>query len=130
VSDGLKRCREAEWVGEPSAEASGRIRGELHRLLIRWELAEDVVGDAVLIVAELLANVIVHARTRYRLCVRLRGLVLRVEMSDSRVGVPEARSVNPTAGRITGLRLINAVASRWGWQEYATGKTVWVEIFV
>jgi anti-sigma regulatory factor (Ser/Thr protein kinase) len=130
VSDGWNRCREAEWVGEPSAEASGRIRGELHRLLIRWELAEDVVGDAVLIVAELLANVIVHARTRYRLCVRLRGLVLRVEMSDSRVGVPEARSVNPTAGRITGLRLINAVASRWGWQEYATGKTVWVEIFV
>jgi hypothetical protein len=27
----------------------------------------------------------------------------------------------------SGLRLVNAVAMRWGWQEQDAGKTVWTE---
>jgi len=95
-----------------------------------WGLGEDVVEDAVLVVAELLANVVVHARTPFRLAVHLRRPLLRVSVSDRRVGAPAARSVNPTAGRISGLRLINAVVFRWGWQEHETGKTVWAELIV
>jgi anti-sigma regulatory factor (Ser/Thr protein kinase) len=121
---------QAEWVGEPSVEATNRIRREFHGSLIRCGLDEDVIEDAVLVVAELLANVVVHARTPFRLSVRLGGPLLRVSVSDRRVGVPEAPSVNPTAGRIGGLRIITAVAFRWGWQEHETGKTVWAEIIV
>ena len=44
--------------------------------------------------------------------------------------MPEARSVNPTTGNITGLRLVTAVVFRWGWQENETGKTVWAELAV
>jgi anti-sigma regulatory factor (Ser/Thr protein kinase) len=92
-----------------------------------WGLGEDVVEDGALVVAELLANVVVHARTPLRLAVHLRRPLLRVSVSvsDRRAGVPEAGSANPTAGRISGLRLINAVVSRWGWQEHEAGKTVW-----
>jgi anti-sigma regulatory factor (Ser/Thr protein kinase) len=56
-------------------------------------LGEDVVEDAVLVVAELLANVVVHARTPFRLSVHLREPLLRVSVSDRRVGAPAARSV-------------------------------------
>src|SRR5690349_4021975 len=98
--------------------------------LRRWGLSEDVVEDAVLVVEELLANVIVHGRTPFTVSVCLRGPLLHVSVSDRRVGVPDSGPVNPTAGRISGLRLITAVAFRWGWQEYETGKTVWVELIV
>jgi anti-sigma regulatory factor (Ser/Thr protein kinase) len=98
--------------------------------LRRWGLGEDVVEDAVLVVAELLANVVVHARTPFRLSVHLRGPLLWVSVSDRCVGVPERDSANPTAGRISGLRLVTAVAFRWGWREHETGKTVWVELIV
>ena len=107
-----------------------RVRRQLQELLRRWGLGEDVVEDAVLVVAELLANVVVHARTPFRLSVHLREPLLRVSVSDRRVGAPEARSVNPTAGNIGGLRLVTAVVFRWGWQENETGKTVWAELAV
>ena len=107
-----------------------RVRRQCQELLRRWGLGEDVVEDAVLVVAELLANVVVHARTTFRLSVHLREPLLRVSVSDRRVGVPEARSVNPTAGNISGLRLVTAVVFRWGWQENETGKTVWAELAV
>jgi anti-sigma regulatory factor (Ser/Thr protein kinase) len=121
--------RRAEWSGEPSAEAAVRVRGQLHRLLTTWGLDDDVVEDAVLVVAELLANVVVHARTPFHLSARLEGLLLHVAVSDGRVGVP-ARSVNPAAGRVSGLRMVTAVAFRWGWQEHEAGKTVWAELIV
>jgi anti-sigma regulatory factor (Ser/Thr protein kinase) len=122
--------RQVEWVGEPSVEAVEGVRGQLRGVLRMWGLGEDVVEDAVLVAAELLANVVVHARTPFGLAVHLRGPLLRVSVSDRRVGVPEAGSANPTAGRISGLRLINAVVFRWGWQEHETGKTVWAELIV
>jgi anti-sigma regulatory factor (Ser/Thr protein kinase) len=117
-------------VGEPSAEAVELARRQFQDLLRTWGLGENLVEDAVVVVAELLSNVVVHARTPFRLTVRMRGPLLRVAVSDRRPGVPVARSVNPTAGRISGLQLINAVVFRWGWQEDETGKTVWAELIV
>jgi histidine kinase-like protein len=120
--------RQAAWAGEPSVESTDDARHRLHALLVDWGVADPVVEDALLLVAELLANVVVHARTPFRLSVHLHGRLLRITVSDQRVGVPEVRSINPTGGRISGLRVVNAVATRWGWQEHATGKTVWVEL--
>lgn len=120
-----------EWVGEPSVEVVVRLRNQLQELLVRWGLDQDTVEDAVLLVAELLANVVVHARTPFRLSVHLHDPLLRVSVSDRRVGVPPAdATANPTAGRISGLRLVGALAFRWGWQEHETGKTVWAELIV
>jgi anti-sigma regulatory factor (Ser/Thr protein kinase) len=102
----------------------------MQALLRGWGLGEDVIEDAAIVVAELLANVVVHARTPFLLSVRLRGPLLHVAVSDQRVGVPESDAVNSTAGRISGLRLITAVAFRWGWHEHETGKTVWAELIV
>lgn len=123
-------ARHAEWAGEPSVEVTGGVHRRLHVLLIHWGVDHAVVEEALLLAAELLANVVVHARTPFRLSVRLDGRLLRMAVSDRRVGVPAARRTHPTARRISGLRVVNAVASRWGWQEYAAGKTVWAELVV
>jgi anti-sigma regulatory factor (Ser/Thr protein kinase) len=44
------------------------------------------VEEAALVVAELLANVVDHAQTTFRLAVRLNGRLLHVGIDDSRVG--------------------------------------------
>lgn len=98
---------------------------------MRWDVDQDTVEDAVLVVAELLANVVAHARTPFRLSVHLHDPLLRLSVSDRRVGVPPAGSSgSTTAGRMSGLQLVSALAFRWGWQEHETGKTVWAELIV
>lgn len=126
---GRGRVQHAEWVGAPSVEAAVDVRRELERLLARWELRTEVAEDALLVVTELLENVVVHARTPFRLSVRLQGPLLHVAVADGRVGVP-ARAPNFVVGRISGLRLVTAVALRWGYREHEAGKTVWAELVV
>ena len=126
---GRDGMRQAEWVGEPSVVAVVRVRDALHRLLVGWQLDDEVVDDALLVVTELLANVVEHARTPFRLAVRLQGPLLHVAVSDDRVDVP-ARSLNVAAGQVSGLRLVTAVALRWGYREHEAGKTVWAELVV
>lgn len=127
--DGSERVPQAEWDGEPSVESAVGVRKQLQRLLVAWGLRDDAVDDAALVVTELLANVVMHAGTPFRLTVRLRGPLLHVAVSDGRVGVP-ARAPHPIGGGVSGLRLVTAVALRWGWTEHAAGKTVWAELVV
>jgi Histidine kinase-like ATPase domain len=122
--------RQAQWLGDPSMEAAGRCRRQLQACLTRWGLDGEVVEDAVLVVAELLANVVVHAGTPFLLAARVQGPLLHLSVSDLRVGAPRTGSANPTAGRVGGLRLVTAVTFRWGWQEHETGKTVWAELIL
>ena len=119
----------AEWVGAPSDESAADARRELTRLLTSWELDDEAVEDALLVVTELLENVVVHARTPFRLSVRRQGPLLHVTVADDRVGGPPY-APNVAAGRVSGLRLVTAVALRWGWHEHEAGKTVWVELVV
>ena len=119
----------AEWVCDPRAEVTAPLRDEVRSLLTRWRVPPDVVEDALLVLAELVANVVIHAGTRFRLAVHLDRRLLRVAVDDGRVGaMPPAG--NPTGNQISGLRLVNAIALRWGWQEDETRKTVWAEFLV
>lgn len=122
--------REAEWVDEPSVEAVVRVRRQLRAVLIRWGLSGKVVDDAELVAAELLDNVVVHAHTPFRLSVRAHGLFLTLTVHDRRVSVPRARPISVTARRTSGLRVVTAVAFRWGWREHETGKAVWAEFLI
>ncbi|MFE0794392.1 ATP-binding protein [Streptomyces mutabilis] len=89
---------------------------------------------ALLIVAELSANAVLHGRVPGRdFALRLvhtpaAGL-LRVEVSDTHAALP-ARLLPPAdadGGR--GLLLVEALASRWGVTERTgPGKTVWAEL--
>jgi two-component sensor histidine kinase len=113
---------------EPVATVAGQIRRRLRVLLAGWGLSDDTVADALLVVEELVANVLDHARTRFQLIVRLTGSVLHLAVQDGSPGSPQIRPFDPHAGRGRGLQLVSTLAVRWGCDTEPAGKTVWAEL--
>jgi two-component sensor histidine kinase len=113
---------------EPVATVAGQIRRRLRTLLAGWGLSAETVDDALLVVEELVANVLDHARTRFELIVRLSGSVLHLAVHDGSSGRPQVRPFDPHAGRGRGLQLVSTLAARWGCDADGAGKTVWAEL--
>ena len=113
---------------EPVATVAGQIRRRLRTLLSTWGLAAEIVDDALLVVEELVANVLDHARTRFELIVRLSGSVLHLAVHDGSPGTPQVRPFDPHADRGRGLQLVTTLAARWGCDLDGGGKTVWAEL--
>jgi anti-sigma regulatory factor (Ser/Thr protein kinase) len=91
----------------------------------------DVVAEeAAMVIGELVVNVVIHAQTTFRLVVRREGRLLIVAVEDGCVGARPVEQLNLSIGRGLGLRLVGAMALRWGWDEHATGKTVWAEFLL
>jgi len=105
---------------------------------------DDAITDsAVLLVSELVTNAIVHGEPPIELRVQVPTDVVRVEVYDSdpeallalpglSTSPPAATSASalPPMERLggRGLRLVDALASRWGLDEDESGKCVWFEI--
>jgi anti-sigma regulatory factor (Ser/Thr protein kinase) len=85
------------------------------------------VDDAALLVTELLSNAIRHAGTIARLVVTIHPDHIRLAVSD-RSGDAPVMSSRPDAAGGYGLRLVETVSARWGWQPTADGKTVWCDL--
>ena len=123
---------------EPSAQVVGRIRRSLRELLVGWAVDADTIDDTLLVVEELVANVVAHARTRFRLTVALTGPLLRVAVRDGSERLPELRPLDPRSPRGRGLQLIKSLTLRWGYelhtaasdQWHGRGKTVWAELTI
>ena len=113
---------------EPVATVAGQIRRRLRTLLTAWGVTAEIVDDALLVVEELVANVLDHARTRFELIVRLTGSVLHLAVHDGSPGTPQVRPFDPHADRGRGLQLVSTLAARWGCDQDAAGKTVWAEL--
>jgi two-component sensor histidine kinase len=113
---------------EPVATVAGQIRRRLRALLTAWGVALDTVDDALLVVEELVANVLDHARTPFELIVRLSGSVLHLAVHDGSPRRPQVRPFDPHANRGRGLQLVSTLAARWGCDADKTGKTVWAEL--
>ena len=113
---------------EPVATVAGQIRRRLRTLLTAWGVPAELVDDALLVVEELVANVLDHARTRFELIVRLSGSVLHLAVHDGSPGTPQARPFDPHADRGRGLQLGSTLAARWGCDLDGGGKTVWAEL--
>jgi anti-sigma regulatory factor (Ser/Thr protein kinase) len=128
VDDGP--ARSAVSVHEPVAAVCRQIRRSLRTLLTGWGVAADAVDDALLVVEELIANVVDHARTRFQLAVRLTGRVLHVAVRDCGGGLPHVQPFDPDAVRGRGLQVIARVAQRWGYDPHEHGKTVWADLAV
>ncbi|MFD7403406.1 ATP-binding protein [Streptomyces sp. NPDC059866] len=102
------------------------------RRAVRHHLGVPCV-DVQLCVTELVGNVIRHVGEGAPMCVRVTWSEgrTRVEVTD-----PEPRALpallhaaaDDESGR--GLALLDAVASRWGVEPCAEGKTVWCELDV
>jgi anti-sigma regulatory factor (Ser/Thr protein kinase) len=83
--------------------------------------------DAALVVTELLSNAIRHAGTTAELAVTIDRDHVRLAVSDHSGDAP-VKSDHPDADGGYGLRLVETVSARWGWQPTPDGKTVWCDL--
>mgnify|MGYP001950347612 CR=1 FL=1 len=79
-----------------------------------------------LLVSELVANVVRHARGPVRLRL-LRSRTLTCEVSDGSLTTPHIRRSGPSDEDGRGLQLVSALADRWGTRFTSHGKSIWTE---
>ena len=108
----------------------------------RWHLAADlreaglvtaVIGDAALVLSELLSNAIRHARplpgalvqVSWALCDE--SLTVSVRDGGGRTH-PHAGHPSPSAVDGRGLAIVECLASTWGVQDATGGVTVWATL--
>lgn len=96
--------------------------------LSEWGWA-DAVDDAELCTSELVTNALLHAHTDARLLVRVDDDAVRVEVHDGSRHLP-ARGGPVVDDAMTGrgLLLIESLATAWGVEPDAAGKSVWFEL--
>ena len=74
-----------------------------------------------LLVSELAANAVLHARTPFTVGVENDDTIVRVEVSDGQSTGPVMKDHSPSAVTGRGLRMVDRVARRWGVDERAEG---------
>jgi len=89
--------------------------------------AEDLADDVALVVTELAANAIRHARSGFTVILSSRRGVLRIAVRDASPVPADGPGLTPAP--LHGLGAVDAMASRWGVEPLgSSGKTVWVEL--
>ncbi len=96
-------------------------------------LSHLVIEEAEMVVSELVANAVRHAKPLSDGCVRIRWKVkagaVEVEVSDGggpTTPRPQPQSVWSVGGR--GLRIVRSLAHEWGVQDDRNGRTVWAAL--
>ena len=90
--------------------------------------SEDLVLDATLVVTELAANAVLHARTAFSVAIMPARGALRIEVRDGSALPPVMRETGSSSASGRGLPLIDALAREWGVDHTASGKTVWAHL--
>jgi hypothetical protein len=99
--------------------------------LRRWAAA-DLADDAALVVTELAANAVVHARSGFTVALSAHGDTLRISVRDasplpSPPGDGSGQPLRPAP--LHGLGAVDALAARWGVKSLGeAGKTVWADL--
>ena len=115
----------ATWSLPEDPRAAGAARRYVRDQLAAWRL-EELTMTTELVVSELVANVVRHARGPYRLRL-LRSRSLVCEVFDGSLTTPRPRRAAWTDEGGRGLQLIAALCDRWGTRNVATGKVIWTE---
>ncbi len=122
------------WRFTRHPRSVGAARRLLREQARSWRAPEEAAETAVLLLSELMTNACRHGRVSpgreiHVLCIVADGN-LRIEVSDAGDGIPRRcrASADDEAGR--GLRLVAALAERWGFcpRPHGIGKTVWCEL--
>jgi serine phosphatase RsbU (regulator of sigma subunit)/PAS domain-containing protein len=115
----------ASWALPEDPQAAGAARRHVRDQLSSWRL-EELTMTTELVVSELVANVVRHARGPYRLRL-LRSQSLVCEVFDGSLTTPRPRRASWTDEGGRGLQLIAALCDRWGTRNVTTGKVIWTE---
>jgi hypothetical protein len=113
------------WPGAPSPRAIRRIRSSNDPFLFDHFHVHD--DDVVLAGSELATNALVHTGSGFIVTVHETGpSASRCKTRTRRDPQPEA-GADPEGSTGRGLRIVDALARRWGTEPLATGKVVWAE---
>jgi anti-sigma regulatory factor (Ser/Thr protein kinase) len=91
-------------------------------------LTPTTVDDVTLMVSELATNVVRHARTAFRVSVQQTPSHVRVAVTDTGTGRPEARDPEPDEASGRGLLIVDRLAESWGVDTAGPAKTVWFTV--
>lgn len=124
---------DVEWICEAiefdaKRDAPGEARRRVVRALRGRGCGEHPTRDAALLVTELAANAVVHARSSFSVSVSLRHSTLRVDIADGKPLAADLSAQEWLPRRGHGLGLIDAICVRWGADLTADGKIVWGEL--
>lgn len=117
------------WKQSSGREARRAVVSSLREL----DVDPTVVDEAEIVISELVANAVRHAKPLADGMIRLgwtvRAGVVEVEVTDGggpTVPRPAPRSLLAAQGR--GLRIVRGYAHEWGVHEDRAGRTVWVSL--
>lgn len=124
----LLKSRDLSAVFPSVAPSAGDARRFVERALQEQGCPETVIERVLLLTSELVTNAYHHAGSDTRLSIRYDGDCIRIEVRDSGTGGVKLRphDVNRTDGR--GLRIVDALADRWGHRSDRDGTVVWFEL--
>jgi anti-sigma regulatory factor (Ser/Thr protein kinase) len=110
----------------PSVPVSRHVVLELLRA---WDVPHDR-EDAALLVTELVSNVVdhVHGQTTLTLELTVSDDWLRIAVVDGSAVRPVVQELSLDRPRGRGMRMVQAIADRWGVEEHRGGKRVWFEL--
>ena len=86
--------------------------------------------QAELVFEEMVTNVVDHARTPFRLVVRLNQTILHIAVHDHSPQQVRVQALDLGRPRGRGLLMIAGIATRWGSDADDNGKTMWAEISI
>jgi hypothetical protein len=103
-------------------------------MFVRRSLGEpqfDRLGPvAELLATELVTNVVCHTGSAVSVRLWPGPTSVRIEVDDASTKPPVLRRRDPLEPSGNGMRLVADLATRWGTQLRADGKTVWFELAV
>jgi serine/threonine-protein kinase RsbW len=110
----------------PATRSAPRARERLRTVMGAWA-DEETRCEAELLLTELVANGVRHARSTMEIHLTVEHNLLRVEVRDRSPVAPVPREADEHGGR--GVLILDALASSWGVLGHPdAGKTVWFEL--
>lgn len=130
--DGAALVAQLEVGADPRAVSPARRFVRQH--LAEWGADDDLIDTAVLCVSELVTNAVIHTGSPSLVVVRLLGDLVTITVRDhgaepagrDPAGADDRTDPLEVHGR--GLRLVDALATRWGSELDEVGTTVWFEL--
>ncbi len=120
----MKRTFRLRLSGAHGATVARRL---VERALRIWRL-DDQLDDALIVTTELVENVSKHTKNGGELHLSVRPGALLIEVADTCTRLPRIQAVDLRSAHGRGMRMVQAIAARWGTQPTAFGKVVWAEI--
>jgi anti-sigma regulatory factor (Ser/Thr protein kinase) len=118
---------ETTWQFDPDATAPGDARRRVIDALHRAGHDTGFLDDVRIVITELAANAVVHARSPFSVSLRSTGSIVRLAVRDGSHAAPVVRPEYGTTPSGRGMRIVTALASRWGVDPAPGGKVVWAE---